>query len=63
MTTFEPIKKSSGDDESIAILVKCAQISMKQFHPTLSISADDIEDNFDLPTIYDIVDIGAGIKI
>ena len=63
MTTFEPIKKSSGDDESIAILVKCAQISMKQFHPTLSISPDDIEDNFDLPTIYDIVDIGAGIKI
>jgi hypothetical protein len=63
MTTFEPIKKSNGDDESIAILVKCAQISMKQFHPTLSRSADDIEDNFDLPTIYDIVDIGAGIKI
>ena len=63
MTTFEPIKKSNNDDESIAILVKCAQISMKQFHPTLSISADDIEDNFDLPTIYDIVDIGAGIKI
>lgn len=34
MTTFEPIKKSNSDDESIAILVKCAQISMKQFHPT-----------------------------
>lgn len=63
MTTFEPIKESTSDDESISILVKCAQIAMKQFHPTLSSSVYDIEDNFDLPTIYDIVDIGAGIKI
>jgi hypothetical protein len=63
MTTFEPIKESTSDDESISILVKCAQIAMKQFHPTLSNSVYDIEDNFDLPTIYDIVDIGAGIKI
>jgi hypothetical protein len=36
---------------------------MKQFHPTFSKSVEDVEDNFDLPTIYDIVDIGAGIKI
>jgi hypothetical protein len=63
MTAFEPIKESGGDDESISILVKCAQIAMKQFHPTFSKSVEDVEDNFDLPTIYEIVDIGAGIKI
>jgi len=63
MTSFDPIKKSTGDDESISILVKCTQVAMKQFCPTLSKSVDDIEDNFDLPTIYQIVDIGAGIKI
>lgn len=63
MTNFEPIKQSKGDDESISILVKCAQIAMKQFNPSLSRSLENIEDNFDLPTIYEIVDIGAGIKI
>ena len=63
MTTFEPIKKSNSDDDSIFILVKCTQIAMKQFFPTLSKSINDVEDNFDLPTIYQIVDIGAGIKI
>ena len=63
MTTFEPIKKSNNDDDSIFILVKCTQIAMKQFFPTLSKSINDVEDNFDLPTIYQIVDIGAGIKI
>jgi hypothetical protein len=63
MKNFEPIKQSKGDDESISILVKCAQIAMKQFNPSLSRSLENIEDNFDLPTIYEIVDIGAGIKI
>lgn len=63
MSAFEPIKKSNSDDESIVILVQCAQIAMKQFHPDFSKSASDVEDNFDLPTIYEIVDIGAGIKI
>jgi hypothetical protein len=63
MNNFEPIKESNGDDESISILVKCTQIAMKQFNPSLSKSVEDIENNFDLPTIYDIVDIGAGIKI
>jgi hypothetical protein len=63
MLNFEPIKKSKGDDESISILVKCVKVAMKQFYPPLSKSVEDIEENFDLPTIYEIVDIGAGIKI
>jgi hypothetical protein len=63
MANFEPIKDSQSDDESISVLVKCTQIAMKQFNPSLSKSVSDIEDNFDLPTIYQIVDIGAGIKI
>lgn len=63
MDNFEPIKKSQSDDESISILVKCARVAMKQFYPPFSKTEESIEDNFDLPTIYEIVDIGAGIKI
>jgi len=36
---------------------------MKQFYPEISKSVSDVEDNFDMPTIYKILDVSAGIKI
>jgi hypothetical protein len=36
---------------------------MKQFYPEISKNKTDIEDSFDMPTIYAILDISAGIKI
>jgi hypothetical protein len=36
---------------------------MKQFYPQISKTTEDVEDNIDLPTIYEILDISAGIKI
>jgi hypothetical protein len=36
---------------------------MKQYYPKLSNSIEDIEDNFDLPTVYAISDFAAGIKV
>jgi hypothetical protein len=35
---------------------------MKQFCPELSKSVDDIEDNFDLHTLYEILEYAGGIK-
>jgi hypothetical protein len=63
MDAFESIKQSTNDDESIKILVECTRICMKQYCPELSKTTDDIEDNLDLPTIYEILDVAAGIKI
>ena len=48
------------DDESIDILTKCAAVCLKQYCPEI---ADDAEDYLDLPTVYKLIDIGAGIKI
>jgi hypothetical protein len=36
---------------------------MKQFCPEISKNISDIEDNFDMPTIYKILDVSAGIKM
>ena len=36
---------------------------MKQYYPEISIQKSDIEDSFDMPTIYKILDVSAGIKI
>jgi hypothetical protein len=63
MEAFEDVKKSKNDDEAIEFLVECVRISMKQFYPEISKNVSDIEDNFDMPTIYKILDVSAGIKI
>jgi hypothetical protein len=59
---FEPIKEAKTDNESITILVDCALIAMKQYAPHIK-TVEDLEDNLDLPTIYEVLDIAAGIKI
>jgi hypothetical protein len=63
MKKFQEVKNTKNDDDAIGILSECAKICMKQYYPKLSKDIKDVEDNIDLPTIYKIVDIAAGIKI
>lgn len=63
METFSAVHDVKHDFEAVAVLVECTRIAMKQFKPDLSDSIEKIEDNFDLPTIYKILDYSAGIKI
>ena len=63
MNRFETIKDVSNDEEAISVMVECVRLSMQQYAPELSRSTEDIEDNFDLSTIYKILDAAAGIKI
>jgi len=59
---FDKIKNAKTDDESISVLVNCALVSMQQYAPHIK-TVDDLEDKLDLPTIYEVIDIAAGIKI
>lgn len=59
---FESVKMAQNDDEAIHRLTKCARIAMKQYYPKFK-TVNDLEDNFDLNTIYRIINIAAGIKI
>jgi len=63
MDTFSLIKNVENDDESIMILVECARIAMKQYYPKISKSANEIEENIDMPTINEILEFAGGIKI
>jgi hypothetical protein len=60
MVEFEGVKNASDDDSAIEVLVKCVGVCMKQYYPEIS---NTVEDNLDLPTIYKVIDIAAGIKI
>lgn len=63
MEAFENVKKAEDDDEAIDCLMECVRIAMKQYYPGIMLKRDDIEDSFDMPTIYSILDVSAGIKI
>jgi hypothetical protein len=62
MKVFEPIKNTKNDEESVKILTHCMQIAMKQYYPKIK-TIEDVEDNMDLPTIYKVLEISAGIKM
>ena len=63
MDAFSDIANADNDDKTIEVLVECTRIAMKQYCPKLSKSSEDVEDNFIMPQMYEILDFGAGIKI
>lgn len=63
MIVFNAMQFSENDEDSISILCECTRIAMKQFLPEISNSIEDIEENFDLPTIYKIIEYSSGVKI
>lgn len=62
MEAFEFVKTSTDDEQAIFFLSECARIAMQQYYPQIKTVAD-LEDNVDLQTIYDIIDVAAGVKI
>ena len=62
MEAFELVKTANNDEEAIIFLSNCAAIAMRQYYPKIS-TISELEDSVNLPTIYKILDIAAGIKI
>ena len=63
MVAFDEVQRSKNEDQTITILTECARIAIKQRYPELSNSIAEMEDNFDLNAIYDILYYSAGIDI
>lgn len=63
MDTFNLIKQTKTDDEALLVLLECTRICMKQYHPEIAHSVEDVEDNIDLYTMHEILDLAAGIKL
>ncbi len=62
METFSLMKTAKGDDEAMVVLSQCALVCMDQFYPEIQ-TTFDLEDSMDLPNVYKILDVCAGIKI
>jgi hypothetical protein len=62
MQAFSNVKTAKNDMDAIGYLSECAAICMKQYYPSVK-TVEDLEDVVDLPTIYKILDVAAGIRI
>jgi hypothetical protein len=55
MSVFDSVQQSNNEEETIEVLAECCRIAMKQYYPEFSKDVFQIEDNFDLDSIYDIL--------
>jgi hypothetical protein len=63
MDAFDKIKETTDDDQAMMVLLECTRIAMKQYYPSISNSIEELEDNIDLPTVHEVLDIAGNIKI
>jgi hypothetical protein len=63
MDAFDKIKETTDDDQAMMVLLECTRIAMKQYYPSISNSIEQLEDNIDLPTVHEVLDIAGNIKI
>jgi hypothetical protein len=62
MVKFDSVKTAQDEDEIIDILTECATIAMKQFYPEVD-TIEKFEDQFDLKTMYKVIEHAGGIKM
>jgi hypothetical protein len=62
MDAFEMIRFAKNDEESIRVLSLCALVAIKPYYPIIE-NIEDLEDSVDLPTVYKILEVTAGINI
>ena len=62
MEYFDVIKFAKDDEMSISILSHCALVALSSQYPIIS-KIEELEDKVDLPTVYKILEITAGIKV
>jgi hypothetical protein len=62
MNIFDLVEFAKDDDQSMMVLSECATVCMRQYYPIIQ-TREELEDSVNLPTIYKILDVCAGIKI
>lgn len=64
MKKFEGIAEIADNNEkSMTLLMECVQIAMRQYKPELAEDLKTLEENIDLPTVYQIVEEASGINM
>ena len=56
------VKNGESQDEIVDALIECVAVTMKQYYPKIA-NREAVEDNINMPTIYKVLELGAGIKL
>jgi hypothetical protein len=63
MKRFQDLAGVSEDnDESMNVLLDCVEIAFKQYLKE-EITREALEENIDLPTVYEVIDAASGIQL
>jgi hypothetical protein len=64
MEKFQNIADVAEDnDKSMTLLLECVQIALQQYNPDIADDLKALEDNIDLPTVYQIVEAASGANL
>jgi hypothetical protein len=63
MDVFSSINSVNNEDERFDVIIECVRIAMIQFYPKFSKTKEDIEENFDIRTLYKTLEYASGIKL
>jgi hypothetical protein len=62
MDVFSDFKDAVSEDDTVNMLLECGAIAMKQYYPSIT-SAEELADSLDMDTLYELLDLSAGIKL
>ena len=60
MKEWAKAQEATSEDEFLEVLIKCTSIAMQQIDPE---TANAVEDNLDLQTMYKVLEVAADIKL
>lgn len=62
MDQFQNVRESVDNSDAFAFVSQCALVAMMQYKPEIT-TIEQIEDLFDLPTLYKVLEIAGGISM
>jgi hypothetical protein len=62
MDVFSDFKNAVSEDDTVNMLLECGAIAMRQYYPSIT-SAEELADSLDMDTLYELLDLSAGIKL
>ena len=63
METFSGVSGSMTQEDTINIICDCVRVAMKQYMPNTYKTIEEIQDSFDISTVYNVLEYSAGINI
>lgn len=62
MDVFSNFKDAVSEEDTVNMLLECGAIAMRQHYPSVT-SAEELADSLDMDTLYELLDLSAGIKL